>query len=69
MYSRLCAELFPHFYRSVPGLGDILGYICLLVASGFRPTMLVLFAYAIAIWIMMIGSEVERINPAPRHDG
>ena len=62
--SRLRAELIPHFDRPIPGLGDVLGNVRLLIAKTLRPTMLVFFAHAIAIRIMMIGSEVERIDPA-----
>ena len=63
MNSCLGAELIPHLYRSIPRLSYVLRYVRLLLAKALRPAMLVLFAQAIAIGVMVIGSEVKRIDP------
>ena len=61
--SRLRAELIPHLYRLIPRLSDVRRHVRLLIAKALCPPMLVLFAQAIAIRVMVIGSEVERIDP------
>ena len=63
MNSCFGAELLPHLYRSIPRLSYVLRHVRLLIAKALCPPMLVLFAQAIAIRVMVIGSEVKRIDP------
>ena len=60
--SCLGAELLPHLYRLIPRLSYVLRHVGLLIAKALCPPMLVLFAHALAIGVMVIGSEVERID-------
>ncbi len=55
-------ELIPHFYRMIPEILDVCGYICFLVAEALLPAMFMRVAHALAVRIAMVGPHVKAVD-------
>ncbi len=60
---RLMAELYPNCDRLMNRCGNVVRDGSFLVPMLFRPLVLVFFTYLIALWIVVIFTQIQCVNP------